>query len=233
MTAVSAMNAPEPATAEDVRRRRRWIFVTTVALASGIIGLVGLWPAALAAVVVACVAMKSVRCDRRFLGGRQRAIASICLGCLGLTLAAGLALREIARCMRCHANALGACAVIRIYISERGVAPPDGFRSLLDAGACTTQQFLCPSSGKTLNDIASDVYACYVLVPGMAEALANGTAEADMVLLYERDNHDGTCGCVCYVDGHCQFYSPYAEVVRRVEESTRRLEEVRREPPNP
>jgi prepilin-type processing-associated H-X9-DG protein len=133
----------------------------------------------------------------------------------------------------CGANMKGLHTSMRIYASEYGSLPADPFRAMLATGELVPRQLLCPASGKSVADIQKDPYACFALVPYGVPQWDLGSLPSDTILLYERDNHGGQGGNVVYADGHVAFVRPYAEMLRQVEESKRRLKEVETEPRNP
>ena len=133
----------------------------------------------------------------------------------------------------CGANLKGLGTSVKIYFAEYEGISDNPFQTMLDAGEITPMQLICPSSGKTLTDVRADPYACYVLVPGMTQVMATGVGDDSEVVAYERDHHAGQGGNVLYADGHVEFVRPYSEVLRRVEESKRKLSEIESEPRDP
>jgi prepilin-type processing-associated H-X9-DG protein len=131
-------------------------------------------------------------------------------------------MRELSRRLVCGANMRGISACMTIYGSELESLRADPFRALLDSGEITARQFVCPSSGKTVQDVEKDPYACYVPVVYDMPGAESWNISSATILLYERDNHGGQGGNVVYADGHAEFIRPYSEMLRRVEESKRR-----------
>ncbi|MBN1511578.1 MAG: hypothetical protein JXB13_06150 [Phycisphaerae bacterium] len=144
------------------------------------------------------------------------------LATVGILLAVSRT-RELSRRLVCGANMRGISACMKIYGSEHESFRADPFHALLEAGCITAEQLVCPSSGKTVQDVEKDPYACYVPVVYDMPGAESWNISSATILLYERDNHAGQGGNVLYADGHVEFVRPYAEVLRRVEESKRQM----------
>ncbi len=131
--------------------------------------------------------------------------------------------RELSRRQTCGSNMKAIATCSKVYRSEHESVSADPFRVLLDGGQITAEQLVCPSSGKTVQDIEKDPYACYVPVVYDMPGAESRNISSATILLYERDNHAGQGGNVVYADGHASFIHPYSEMLRQVEESKRRL----------
>lgn len=130
---------------------------------------------------------------------------------------------ERSRRLVCGSNLKGIGTSLQIYQAEHGRLPDAAFRTLVDGGEVTLKQLICPSSGKTVEDIEKDLHACYVLVGENGSLWSELPSPADTIVAYEREHHGGEGGHVLYADGRVEFIQPYSEVLRRVEESQRRL----------
>lgn len=159
--------------------------------------------------------------------GRSRAsntlitLALISLA-IGFILPIVSRMRELSRRLDCGANMKAIATCSKVYRPEPESASADLFRVLLDSGEITTRQLVCPSSGKTVQDVEKDPSACYVPVAYDMPGTEGWNISSSTILLYERDNHAGQGGNVVYADGHTEFIRPYSEMLRRVEESKRR-----------
>jgi prepilin-type processing-associated H-X9-DG protein len=225
---------PGPVPAAGFSGMPRQTGLATGALVCGIIGVFGCFPLAIVAVVLGIVALTRTSGQPTVYGGRGRAIAGICTGGLGLVVMPMMIAillpslsraRELSKRLVCGANLKGLGTSMLIYINEYDAVPDDMFQTFVDMGDITPKQLICPSSGKTLADVQADPYACYVLVPGMAQALAAGVRDRRLVVAYERDNHGGEGGNVLYADGHAEFVRPYSKVAQEVQDTQQCLPE--------
>lgn len=208
--------------------------MATGALVCGIVGMVTCLPLAIVGLVLGIIALVRANNEPLTYGGRGRAIAGICTGGIGLVvmpLMIAILLpslsraRELSKRLVCGANLKGLGTSMLIYINENNAVSDDMFQTFVDTGEIVPKQLICPSSGKTLEDVQADPYACYVLVPGMAQALAAGVSDTQLVVAYERDNHAGEGGNVLYADGHAEFIRPYTKVAELVQDTQQRLPE--------
>ena len=212
--------------------------MATAALVCGLVGLVTcFFPVALVGLVLGIIALVRTNDQPLMYGGRRRAIAGICTGAIGLVMIPLVVIAilfpsfsragERSKRITCAFNLKCIGTSMQIYIREHKAMPDNAFQVLMDTGEMSPKHLICPSSSKTLQDVSADPYACYVLVPGMVQALVDEIEGPNWVLVYERNNHKGEGGNVFYADGHTEFVRPYSKVLEEVQDTQQRLSEAR------
>jgi hypothetical protein len=128
--------------------------------------------------------------------------------------------QEAARRTSCMNNVRNIGQAMFMYAGDHDDAFPKSFGELLNQGYLTTTKvFVCPSGRGPVRvfaiqdfkqakvaDIDRELEAIcsYVMVPGLTHA-----ADADALVLYDKDNHGGE-GRNCYFnDGHVKWYSEW------------------------
>jgi hypothetical protein len=95
----------------------------------------------------------------------------------------------------CWANLTGIGTALATYAAENDGYLPDNFKVLVDDGACSPMQFVCPAAKQ------GDPLPSYVYHPGLRDG-----EDATFVVAYERPgNHQPPGGNVLFLDYHAEY----------------------------
>jgi competence protein ComGC len=141
-------------------------------------------------------------------------VAGTSLG-LSITLPSLARARELAKRTVCAQNLSKIGKAMYIYANKHDDKFPPSLRTLVESGALTADDLICPSSEDKPEKGSG---SSYIYIGGQA-----GAAPGRNVIAYEKDNHEGEGGHVLFADSHVDFITPYSKVEQLVRETKARL----------
>lgn len=186
-------------------------------LVLGILGVVACPLTGIAAIVTGIIVLVRMDKEPHRYGGRGMAIAGLVCGgvslvvfpmCVAILLPSLSRARELSKRLVCGANLKGIGLVVQAYSGDwPGSSGTLTIDRLVQQGAITPQQTICPSSDLGLGN--------YVLVSPRPDRSAGDRG----IVAYEpKSNHGGEGGNVAYADGHVEFLrgASYDEAIARL-----------------